>query len=239
MPSATVNTGQSFEVDNPVARSLPTGDAPLRKSVSFAVSTLTGHRTSLHAKPTDTIASIKDQIHAKDGIPPAQQRLVLSGEDLADARSVADCAITGDTQLHLMLRLPAEPDTELLAKMAEHGLTKVDQAQLMGEGVTSLNDFLALHDEDFRASRIDIDARRRAKLEQDRAAAARRHEERALQRGSLLVNPIAIQLVQRGITGHIWRRVQMQRRRIRWLRATSTRADGSNPMDRQQPTANV
>ena len=178
MPSATGDTGQSFEVDNPVARGSLTGGAPLRKSVSFAVSTLTGHRTSLHAKPTDTIASIKDQIHAKDGIPPAQQRLVLSGEDLADARSVADCAITGDTQLHLMLRLPAEPDTELLAKMAEHGLTKVD-------------------------------------------------------------HPIAIQLVQRGITGHIWRRVQMQRRRIRWLRATSTRADGSNPMDRQQPTANV
>ena len=111
MPSATGNTGQSFEVDNPVARGSLTGGAPLRKSVSFAVSTLTGHRTSLHAKSSDTIASIKDQIHAKDGIPPAQQRLVLSGEDLADARSVADCAITGDTQLHLVLKLPSEPDT--------------------------------------------------------------------------------------------------------------------------------
>ena len=65
--------------------------------------------------------------------------------------------------------------------MAKHGLTEQDQAKLVQEGVTAVDDFNQLEDGDFNASGIDITARREAKLRHDRQCAAEGVRRRRLQ----------------------------------------------------------
>lgn len=61
--------------------------------------------TILTAKPTDTILSIKSQLHHQQGIPIHHQRLIFNGRQLTNESTLLHNNILQNNTLHLVLRL--------------------------------------------------------------------------------------------------------------------------------------
>jgi len=52
-----------------------------------------------------TVASLKEQIQDKEGIPPSQQKLVYAGKELQDERGCLDYGMGPEDTVHLTLCL--------------------------------------------------------------------------------------------------------------------------------------
>jgi ubiquitin len=69
------------------------------------IKTLIGRTITLHVELNYSIRNIKEIIYDKDSIPIDEQRLIFSGKQLTDDRTLSDYNVQKDSTFHLVLLL--------------------------------------------------------------------------------------------------------------------------------------
>ncbi|CAR65204.1 ubiquitin-related domain-containing protein [Yarrowia lipolytica] len=73
--------------------------------MKIKIKTLIGKEIEMDVEPEDQISVLKEKIEELEGIPPAQQRLVFTGKQLQDEKTIAENKIEAGASLHLVLAL--------------------------------------------------------------------------------------------------------------------------------------
>ncbi|KAH3745098.1 Ubiquitin-60S ribosomal protein L40 [Pelomyxa schiedti] len=76
------------------------------------VKTLTGKTQTIEVRPTTTVDELKHLLQESEGIPGVQQRLLFSGKQLDNDRTLTDYRVQRESTLHLVLRLRGGGDPD-------------------------------------------------------------------------------------------------------------------------------
>lgn len=76
--------------------------------IPIFIRTLTGKNTSLNVDERAHIGYIKKMISEKEEIPASQQRLIFSGKELNDNKTLKDYNIQKESTIHLIFRLSSQ-----------------------------------------------------------------------------------------------------------------------------------
>jgi hypothetical protein len=91
----------SLRATHPSTRN--SGSAPLRFQVF--IKTLQNQTITVYIEPSSTVLALKRKICAKEGLPVEEQRLICSGKQLEDDRTLEDYNVIHQSTIHLVLRL--------------------------------------------------------------------------------------------------------------------------------------
>lgn len=81
------------------------------------VKTLTGKTLTINdITAEDTIATVKQKIFQKEGVPVDQQRLIFAGKQLEDNQTLSNYSINKDSTIHLVLRLRGGSGMQIFVK---------------------------------------------------------------------------------------------------------------------------
>eukprot|EP00049_Salpingoeca_infusionum_P005655 m.95035 g.95035 ORF g.95035 m.95035 type:complete len:78 (-) comp13037_c0_seq1:212-445(-) len=69
------------------------------------IKNLAGRLVEIDVEPTDTIERVKEKVEEKQGIPPEQQRLIYSGKQMNDDKTIEDYKVPSGAVVHLVLAL--------------------------------------------------------------------------------------------------------------------------------------
>jgi len=78
--------------------------APTRQ-ISLKIKLLTGCTKEVVLDENATIATLKTKIQEKEGIPPAQQRLIYSGKVMMETRTLEECDLKNGSTVYLILAI--------------------------------------------------------------------------------------------------------------------------------------
>ncbi|BBM97696.1 hypothetical protein MPTK1_1g07640 [Marchantia polymorpha subsp. ruderalis] len=71
----------------------------------FVRTYIEGRTIVLHAKGSDTVESVHQQIHSKTGLPVSEQRLIFRGRQLQQDQTLEDCHLANDATMFLVARM--------------------------------------------------------------------------------------------------------------------------------------
>merc|ERR1711998_88363 len=76
-----------------------------RNAMQIFMGTLTGRKQALNFEGTDTVLQIKQALQEKEGIQVDQIRLIYSGKQLADDKTIESYQIAAGGTIHMVLQL--------------------------------------------------------------------------------------------------------------------------------------
>lgn len=69
------------------------------------IKTLTGRKQQLNFEPDSTVLAVKQALQEKEGITVDQIRLIYSGKQLSDEKTLQDFNVTAGGTIHMVLQL--------------------------------------------------------------------------------------------------------------------------------------